>query len=97
MLGQDGNQKSKMTWNEYMTWQSWDEWPERKDNPPLTVETVFWYKDSEYMVTSLQHEYVIVKQPEFLIIIANTNLINLLTMPFIDGKSFKELMPEFLF
>ena len=43
--GPGGNRVSKMTIDEYIKWQRWDEWPERADNPPLTVETVFWYKE----------------------------------------------------
>ena len=35
----------KITWDDYTKWQRWDEWPERVDNPPLTVETTFWYKE----------------------------------------------------
>jgi hypothetical protein len=86
-----------MTWEKYGDWQRWDEWPERSDNPPLTVETTFWYNAQEYMVTSLSCGYAIVKQPDFEIIISNENLIELLNMAFLEGKSFKKLLPELWF
>lgn len=97
MLGPNGNHVSKLTMEEYEKWQSWDEWPERADNPPLTVETPFWYKNQEYMVTSLRNEYVIVTQPDFKEVISNKNFKALLEMPFVDGKSFHELIDDFLF
>lgn len=98
MHGPNGKHvKNNMTWEEYGKWQRWDEWPERSENPPLNVETAFWYCNQEYMVTSLDGNYVIVKQPEFEIIISNSNFIGLLNMVFIEGKSFKELLPELLF
>lgn len=92
--GPNGNIVSKLTWEEYGQWQRWDEYPERKEDPPLTVETSFWYKNKEYMVTSLRHEYVIIIQPSFEEVISNKNFITLLNMPFIDGKSFKELLTD---
>ena len=98
MHGKSGNQAtSNMTWDEYGKWQRWDEWPEKAENPPLTVETSFWYENQEYMVTKLGDDDVIVSQPEFEIIISNKNFISLLEMIFIHGKSFKELLPKLLF
>jgi hypothetical protein len=86
-----------MTWKEYVEWQRWDEWPEKSDNPPLTVETSFWYNGQEYMVTSINGVYAIVKQPDFEIVISNSNFIELLNMVFLEEKSFEELLPELLF
>lgn len=97
MHGPDGKHVSKMTMEEYANWQGWDEWPDRVDNPPLTVETTFWYRETEYMVTKLNKEYVIVKQPSFEEIVRNKNFLELLKMPFADGKSFQDLIGEFLF
>ena len=97
MFGPNGNPVSKITWEEYTKWQRWDEFPERADNPPLTVETDFWYNNQEYLITSLRGEYVIVTMPDFNELIVNKNFLNLLTTPFIDGKSFKELINGFLF
>lgn len=98
MYGPNGNHViNNMTWEEYAKWQRWDEWPEKNENPPLTVETTFWYNNQEYMVTSLKGQYVIVMQPDFEIVISNNNFVKLLNMDFIEGKSFKELLPELLF
>lgn len=97
MYGPGGKPVSKITWEEYKKWQGWDDFPERADNPPLTVETDFWYQDKEFLVTSLRGEYVIVTMPDFEEILINQNFLDLLNMPFIDGKSFKELINEFLF
>lgn len=49
----NGNRLSRLTMEEYQAWQRWDEWPERADDPPLTVETTFWYLGREYMVWGL--------------------------------------------
>lgn len=97
MHGPNGKHVTKITWDEFVKWQRWAEWPERSDNPPLTVETTFWYKEKEYMVTSLRGEYVIVTQPDFTEIICNKNFLTLLNMPFDNQKSFKELIGEFQF
>lgn len=97
MLGPGGNHVSKLTMEEYAKWQRWDEWPERLDDPPLTVETSFWYNNQEFMVTSLRHEYVIITQPDFTEIISNKNFKALLEMPFIEGRSFHELIDELWF
>lgn len=33
---------------------------QKAENPPLTVETSFWYENQEYMVTKLGDDYVLV-------------------------------------
>lgn len=91
MYGPDGKiELNKMTWDEYAKWQRWDEWPERKDNPPLTVETVFWYKEKSYIITSLNKQYVILEYPEWTEVLKKDNFLELLNTPFLEGKSFKE-------
>lgn len=40
----------KMTWQEFQVWQRWDEFPERSDNPPLTVDPCFFYEGKEYYI-----------------------------------------------
>ena len=97
MHGPNGKHVVSMSWDEYSKWQRWEEWPELNNNPPLTVETTFWYKEKEYLVTSLQGDFVIVSQPEFTEVIRNSNFRSLLTMPFDNGMSFKDLIQEFLF
>ncbi len=97
MYGPNGKLISKITWEEYTKWQRWDEFPERVDNPPLTVETYFLFNNQEYLVTSLDGQYVIVTMPDFKKLITNNNFLELLTTTFKDGKSFKELINDFLF
>ena len=97
MLGPNGKHAIKLTKDEFAKWQGWDEWPERIDDPPLTMETSFWYQYNEYMITSLRNEYMIVTQPDFREVIRNKNFKALLEMPFIDGKSFYALIGDFLF
>ncbi|SHF01268.1 hypothetical protein SAMN02745190_01644 [Schwartzia succinivorans DSM 10502] len=97
MRGPNGKHVIRITMDEYIKWQSWDEWPEREDNPPLTVETLFWYDGQEYMVTRIGHRYAIVTQPAFKEVISNENFKDLLEMPFLNGKSFRALIREFLF
>ena len=46
-------------------------------------------------MTSLRNEYVIVTQPDFKEVISNKNFKALLEMPFVDGKSFHELIDDF--
>ena len=67
------------------------------DSLPLTVETAFWYEGKQYMVTAADKQYLIVGQPGFGTVISNDSFIGLLTMPFFNGKSFKELINNFLF
>ena len=93
----NGNRLSRLTMEEYQAWQRWDEWPERADDPPLTFETTFWYLGREYMVTGLGERYVIVSQPDFSEVISSDNFRKLLEMPFINGKSFHELLGNLLF
>lgn len=97
MFGPNGKPVIKLTWEQYKEWQRWDEWPERSDNPPLTVETVFWYEDEQYMVTSLNNEYVIVTLPDFSEKLRSKNLLFLLELPLFNGKSFKESVNDFFF
>ena len=97
MFGPNGKPVIKLAWEQYKEWQRWDEWPERMDNPPLTVETVFWYENEQYMVTASNNEYVIVSLPDFNEKIHSKNLISLLELPLFDSNSFKELICEFFF
>lgn len=97
MRGPNGKTVNKLSWEEYMVWQRWDEWPELADNPPLTVETVFWYKEKSYIVTSLNKQFVILEFPEWVEVIKSENLLKLLNIPFLEGKSFKERIDELFF
>ena len=33
---------AKMTWQEFQEWQRWNEFPERSNDPPLTVDPCFF-------------------------------------------------------
>lgn len=96
MLGPDGRTVTKMSWEEFTSFQRWDEFPEKTGNPPLTVETIFWYNGTKYMITKLDQRYVIVESDSFDEIKSSINFIDLLTSEFISGKSFKELLPDIL-
>ena len=96
MLGPDGKTVTKMTWDEFSLYQRWDEFPERVDDPPLTVETIFWFEGTKYMITKINKKYVIVESESFAEIKSSDNFIELLTNDFISGKSFKELLPDIL-
>lgn len=96
MFGPDGKTITKMSWEDFTLSQRWDEFPERADNPPLTVETIFWYKGIKYMITKLNQRFVIVESDSFNEIKSSINYIDLLTSDFISGKSFKELLPDIL-
>ncbi len=97
MRGPDGKIVNKLNWDQYTLWQRWDEYPERKNNPPLTVETTFWYDEEKYTVTSINEKYVIVKQPSFEEVISSDNFLELVNKPFFKGKTFKELIDDFWF
>ena len=43
LYGPDGKIVSKMSWKRFEEYQRWDEFPERKDDPPMTVDFAFWY------------------------------------------------------
>ena len=49
----------KITWEEFQIWQRWDEFPERKYDPPLTLDMAFWYKGKMYFLDRVNYEYVI--------------------------------------
>ena len=41
---------AKMTWLEFTEWQRRDEFPERADNPPMTVDVMFFYNGNTYFI-----------------------------------------------
>ena len=48
LYGPDGKIVNRMTWKQFVEYQRWDEFPEQTDNPPMTVDFAFWYKDKKY-------------------------------------------------
>ena len=82
----------KMTWNEFtQEVLGWGQFPDSKENPPLTSETLFYCEGNQYMITQIGERYLIVSQPEFKTIVESHSYPQLLEKPFIEGKSFHEL------
>lgn len=71
---------AKMTWQEFIEWQRWDEFSERIDNPPMTVDVMFFYKNSTYFIDEFHGQYHILDE-NWKSINSNKNLLTLLTTP----------------
>ena len=97
MFGPDGKPVTKMIWQEFTAWQSWDEFPERATDPPLTQDCVFWLRGRQYIITGVGGGKAILTYPEWETVAASKNLLQLLTEPVWQGKSFKDLLTEILF
>ena len=80
-----------MNWKEFETWQRWDEFPERIDNPPMTVDFSFEYGGKKYFVAGINQEYQILDS-NWNTIVSNTNFKELLLAPIWEGKSFKDVI-----
>ncbi|MCR5105115.1 MAG: hypothetical protein K6B68_11825 [Eubacterium sp.] len=96
LLGPDGQIVSKMTWEKFALYQRWDEWPERKDDPPMTVDFSFFKDGKLYYCTSEDRGFVIVDK-DWNRLGYNKNLLKLLETPIWDGKSFHDCIDEILF
>ncbi len=101
MFGAGGREKDNIvsiTWEQFKKWQRWDEFPERKSDPPMTVDMSFWLGGKEYYLDSVDHKYAILSEKSE-IIASDNNLLSLLSKP-IDAwgrKTFRELIGEMLF
>lgn len=99
----------KMTWDDFVEFERWDEFPERAYDPPYTAEIEFKYKEKIYFLdcmtdteTHIRHLiwYEVVKNgdKEDIIEFARfDNFLEAVNAPFFDGKSFRERISEFLF
>ncbi|GEM_PF-1250961 len=101
MPGADGHRNEnliKITWNQFQEWQRWDEFRDRSDNPPMTVDMTFFYLDRMFHLDMINHEYVILTA-DWKTIAANKNFLKLVNSPIEEwnGKSFHDLVEEFLF
>ncbi len=99
MSGTDGRKEIiKLTWEQFQTWQRWDEFPERIDDPPMTVDMTFWYKDKMYYLDIVNHEYVVLTE-QWKTVEKDGNFLTLLNKPIKEweGKSFHELIGEISF
>lgn len=98
-----------MTWDDFVEFERWDEFPERACDPPYTAEIEFKYKEKKYFLdcmtdteTHIRHLiwYEVVKNgdKEDIIEFARfDNFLEAVNAPFFDGKSFRERISEFLF
>lgn len=85
----------KMTWQEFQEWQSWDEFPELANNPPLTVDVMFFYKENKYYIVGDYGQYHFYDE-SWKAKYSNKNFLKLLTTPIdlFHGKSFRTVISE---
>lgn len=86
---------AKMTWLEFAEWQRWDEFPEKADSPPLTVDVMFFYDGNTYFIDESYGQYHI-RDEEWNPINSNKNLLTLLASPIrlFNDKSFRDIISE---
>lgn len=96
LVGKDGKPLVKINWEEFQKWQSWEEYPEMSDNPPMTVDMTFYYKGNEFFLDAIRDGYAIFTS-DWQELSFEKNLLKLLTKPLFENKSFKDLIEQFLF
>lgn len=96
LFGPDGKIVNKMTWKQFEDYQRWDEFPEKQDDPPMTTDFAFWYKNKKYYCTGEEFGYVIVDE-SWNRLAFDKNFLKLLGMPIFEGKSFRNCIEEILF
>lgn len=86
---------AKMTWQEFTEWQRWDEFPERADDPPMTVDVMFFYKGDTYFIDESYGQYHVLDK-DWNLISSDKNLLTLLTspIPLFGNKSFRDIISE---
>ena len=84
-----------MTWQEFQAWQRWNEFPERSDNPPLTVDPCFFYEGKEYYIIEHYGKYHIFNG-KWVSLFSHENFLILLTtpIPLFHNKSFADVCSE---
>ena len=96
----DGKEKLmiKLTWDEFQDWQRWDEYPERSDDPPMTVDFMIFYEGNEYYITEAYGQYHIYTR-DWKSVYAHENFLKLLTTPidFFHRHSFKTIIGKLYF
>ena len=95
MSGPDGSTGVKMSWENFQKWQRWDEFPERSDNPPMTVDFTFWYREKKYFCTGEDYGYIIADE-DWNRLAFNNNFRQLLEIPVFAGKSFHQILSEIM-
>lgn len=96
LYGPDGKIVSKMNWKKFSEYQRWDEFPERADNPPMTVDFAFWYHEKKYYCTGEDGGNVIVDE-NWERLAYDKNFLKLLEFPVFNGKSFRDCVDDILF
>lgn len=96
LYGPDGRATSKMTWEQFTSYERWDEFPERADNPPMTVDFAFWYQNRKFYCTGEDYGYVIVDD-SWNRLAYDRNFLRLLEQPVLDGQSFYDSIDDILF
>lgn len=101
MSGTDGSKNKNLvniTWSQFQAWQRWDKYPERNDNPPMTVDMTFWYQTKLYYLDCIDHEYAILTE-DWKPLAKDSNFLRLLHKPIKQwhDKSFYELINQLLF
>lgn len=99
-----------MTWEQFVEFERWDEFPERADNPPFTAEVSFKYKDRMYFLDGVTDRkahkmdfiwYDVIREKGRIVDIVEfarfDNFLKAVDAPFFDGKSFRERIEEFAF
>lgn len=95
LRGPDGKSAVKMTWDQFAIYQRWNEFPEMRDDPPMTVDFAFWYNGKRYYCTGEDYGNIIADD-NWNRIGYNKNLLQLLEMPLFDNKSFRECIEDIL-
>ena len=96
--GLAGKNLVKLTWEQFQEWQRWDEFPEKSDNPPMTVDMSFVYRDRVYYLDIVNHEFAILTE-EWQPVETDANFLKLVIKPIEkwDGRTFCELIDEMRF
>ena len=95
----------KMTWNDFISFERWDEFPERADDPPYTAEVGFTYKGKEYFLDGVTDQkthkmdfiWYEVAPNDMIEFARFDNFLKAVNAPLFDGKSFRERIEEFEF
>lgn len=100
----------KMTWEKFVEFERWDEFPERSDNPPYTAEVSFRHKNQMYFLDGVTDQethrmdfiwYNVIRKDNKIVDLVEfarfDNFLTAVETPLFDGKSFRERIEEFEF
>lgn len=96
MYGPDGKPVTRMTWDQFTQYQRWDEFPERAENPPMTVDFAFWLQGKKYYCTGEDHGFILADD-QWNRIAYSKNFLDLLNLPVFIGGSFHDSIADILF